>query len=591
MNNSTLTGKVKTIHILILIFGFLLVFATVRWQAVEASRMSKLARQRSTTSEINSVRGTIYSSDGTTLAYSEPRFDMFIWVKDLEYYEGLKLQTRDEFLKKVAPIIDTTPESLQAKIDEFVNKGVLWAPIAKSLSDEQWNKLTELKAEEFDTPLRGFQFENKSKRIYPEKRLASHVVGLTNVVNDKTIGLGGVEESWNEILNPIKGILVEETNAKGEAIATALTATIEPKNGSAIHTSINKKLQEIVEQKIKEGVEKYRALSGSVTIMDPKTGQIMALANWPDYDPNLREEKDPKAYGNLAISSPYEMGSIGKALTISAAVDLDKIDSEKIILPNGHQGCEKFTDELGPLCTWDKMPQPAMPVKDCFAKSDNICLFHIAKEYLSKDEFHNYLSKFGIGKSTGVDLAGESYWPLKEASKFNIGDIAAMSYGHGYLVNLVQAVDAMGAIANNGVRMKPYVVTKVIDSDGNVSEYKPQILDTVIKPETAEKMFYMLNYNYEKSIYGGEWWYEDLRNYNIGVKSGTALIATEVGYSTEINASFVGFDQSPQRTFVMGIKLERPQLPEGQNLSAYNVRPLWLDTFAAIKDVIGVPRK
>jgi len=285
------------------------------------------------------------------------------------------------------------------------------------------------------------------------------------------------------------------------------------------------------------------------------------------------------------------MGSIGKALTIAAAVDLDRVDSETIILPNGHQGCENFTDELGDLCTWDRMPQPAMPLKDCFAKSDNICLFHLAKEKLSKEEFHNYLVKFGIGKSTGIDLAGESYWPIKDADEFNIGDIAAMSYGHGYLVNLVQAVSSVSAIANNGVRMKPYVVTKVVDSDGHISEYKPQILDTVIKPETAEKMFYMMNYNYQKAIYYGEWWYDDIRDYNLGVKSGTALIAQNGAYSDEINASFVGFDQSPQRTFIMGIKLERPQEPAGENLSAYNVRPLWLDTFQAVKDVIGVPRQ
>jgi len=591
MNNSNLSGKVKTIHIIILVFGFLLVFATFRWQAVEASRMTKLARQRSTTSEINSVRGTIFSNDGTTLAYSEPRFDMFIWVKDLEYYESLKLQTREEFLRKVAPIIDITSENLETLIEEFVDKGVMWVPVAKSLSDEKWEALNNLTGDEFETPLKGFQFENKSKRIYPEKRLASHIVGLTNVINDKTIGLGGIEEGWNEILNPIKGILVQETNAKGEAIATALTATIEPKNGSSIYTSINKKLQEIVQQKLKEGVEKYKALSGSAVIMDPKTGQIMALANFPDYDPNLREEKDPSAYGNEAVSAPYEMGSIGKALTIAATIDLDRVDSETTILPNGHQGCETFTDELGDLCTWDHKPQPAMPLKDCFAKSDNICLFHLAKEYLSKEEFHDYLVKFGIGKSTGIDLAGESYWPIKEAEEFNIGDIAAMSYGHGYLVNLVQAVDSIGAIANNGVRMKPYVITKVVDSDGKISEYKPQILDTVISSESAEKMFYMMNYNYQKAIYGGEYWYNDILDYNLGVKSGTALIASGGTYSDEINASFIGYDQSPQRTFVMGIKLEKPQEPAGENLSAYNVRPLWLDTFQAVKHVIGVPKK
>ena len=593
MNETVSHLKLKKIHIILLFFAIILIVASLRWQIIDASKLSKIAKERSSVSEINAVRGTIYSKDGTTLAFSEPRFDMFIWVEDLKYFEKLGLQTREEFLRKVAPIIDTTPEALGAKITGFTDQGVLWIPVAQSLSDAEWTSLNDLTTDQFNIPLRGFQFENISKRIYPEGRLASHIVGLTNTINNRIVGVGGIEGSWNEILNPIKGILMQESNAKGEAIATALVATVEPKNGSSIYTSIDKRLQQVVEQKIKEGVERYEALSGSVVVMDPKTGQIMALANYPDYDPNLREEKDPNVYGNRATSSPYEMGSVGKILTISTAVDLGRVDANTIIMPNGHQGCEDFdpTGQLGALCTWDHVPQPAMPLKDCFSKSDNICLFHLAKEHLSPEEFYDYLDKFGIGKSTGIDLSGESYGLLKDPKDWTIGDVAAMSYGHGYEVNVVQVADAVGVIPNNGVRMKPYIVTKIIDGDGNVNEYKPQAIDTVLKPETISKMLDMMSNNFSVSIAPGEWWYYDLKNYNLGVKSGTALIADQTGYSADINASFVGFDQSDKRTFIMVVKLEKPQIPHGQNLSFYNVRPLWFDTFDAIKDIIGVPRR
>lgn len=591
MNKTVTVSKISInrIHVGILIFGLLILISLIRWQGIDASRMLSYAKQHSSTFEINSIRGTIYSKDGTTLSFTEPRFDIYVWYKDLEYFERLGLQTREEFLNKVAPIIDTTPELLEEKIEDNVDKGILWFQVAKSIPDNKWRALQELKTDKYQSKLSGIADVNVSKRIYPEGRLASHVVGITNKVNEKMIGVSGVEGAFNEILNPIKGIIIQENNAKGEAIATALTATIEPKNGSSVYTSIDKKLQQTVERMLKEGVEKYAAKSGSVVIMDPKTGQLMALANYPDYDPNLREEKEPETYGNSAISAPYEMGSIGKALTIAAAVDLDRIDENTVILPNGHQGCEKFTDELGPLCTWDKLPQGPMPLKDCFAASDNICLFHIARDHLSKDEFHDYLHSFGIGQSSGIDtdLSGESYGPLRSVQDWTIGDVAAMSYGHGYSVNVIQVATSVGTIANNGVRMKPYVVTKVVDSDGKVNEYNPVIVETVLKKDTVDQMIKMMNYNFEKSI--SEWWYYDLLNYNIGVKSGTALIADETGYSDDIYASFVGFDASELRTFIMVVKLERPTQPS--SLSYYNVRPLWLDIFSEVKDIIGVPRK
>jgi cell division protein FtsI/penicillin-binding protein 2 len=172
-----------------------------------------------------------------------------------------------------------------------------------------------------------------------------------------------------------------------------------------------------------------------------------------------------------------------------------------------------------------------------------------------------------------------------------LGDVAAYSYGHGYQVNAVQAIEYVGAIANHGVRMRPRIVDKVVDADGTIQEYKPVVVERVIKKETADVMDYMMAINYSKSLLTWEPGYDAISQYNIAVKSGTALVVENGEYSNNINASFVGYDISEQRTFAMIVMLEKPQIPEGDLLAFYNVRPLWLEMFNEVKDLLGVPRK
>ena len=584
-------ANLKVFHFIALLFCLLLIVFCIRWQIVEASKFAEVGKNRTSNNALKSQRGSIYASDGSTLAYSEPRFDMFIWMDDLIFYEENKIQTREEFLNKVAPILEMTPEQLQSQIDDVFKKGIRWIPIGKSLSKDQRQKINDLKSDAYGKELYGISFETSSVRVYPEGRLASHLIGLTNKVNDKIVGQGGIEESYNGVLNPIDGFVTQETDAIGNIITASLLPTIEPKDGSDIYTTINKKLQSVVEKAIKDGVEKYDATSGSVLIMDPKTGSIMALANYPDYDPNLREELEPSVYVNSAVTAPYEAGSIGKTVTLATAIDLGVITADTIIQPEGHKGCEKIYDGLEPLCTWDKKPKPPMPAWECLANSDNICFYHIASMLPRKDYF-NYLEKFGIGRPSGVDIiTQDSYGILKNYTEWTIPDIAAYSFGHSYQVNLIQAGDYISTLANNGVRMKPKVIDRIVSGDTTVKEYKPIVVERVLKKETADEMVRMMEINYSRSFAGNEYFYNDLKNYGIGVKSGTALIATSTGYSKDINATFVGFDASPERTFVMVVKLERPLIPFVDRLAFYNVRPLWLDTFNAVKDIIGVPRK
>jgi len=582
-------SKVKTLHVIILFCAIILLTFVVRWDVVEGSKFTQIAKSRTTSSEIDSVRGSIYSKDGSTLAYSEPRVNLFIWLPDLQFFEQQKLQTRDEFISKIAPLINLTPDALKSTIDKYSASGTQQIPIAEDITIDQWQKIQDLTSNQYpDFHLKGVNAEYTSKRIYPEGNLASHILGLTNTYKDQVIGVGGLEGNYNDMLNPVKGYVIQEKDARGQSVTNELLPTIEPKNGASIYTTIDKKIQSIVETDIKNGVEKYQATSGTVVVMDPKTGQIIALANYPDYDPNARTNTNPGDYTDLAINSPYEIGSVGKILTSAAAIDLGVVTPDTIILPDGHQGCEKISNDLEPICTWDKKPQPPMPLWDCFVHSDNICYYHTALKMDRKD-FNDYLAKFGVGVPSGVDLSGESYGPLKSYENWTIGDVAAFSYGHGYLVNAVQATEAVASIANGGIRMKPMIVKGVQEADGTMKEYKPTVVGTTVSPATTLSVTSMMRKYYEDAL--DEWYYWNLRDYDIAVKSGTALIANQTGYTNDINATYVGFDASDEHTFIMLIRLERPQIPAGDLLAYYNVRPLWLDTFFHIKDYLGVPTK
>ncbi|MFS8130542.1 MAG: peptidoglycan D,D-transpeptidase FtsI family protein [Candidatus Dojkabacteria bacterium] len=587
-SNDNLASKVRTFYMMAFFMGILIVAFCLRWQVVEAQKFIEYAKSRSITSELKSYRGAIYSKDGTTLAYSEPRFNIYVWMDDLILAETNGTQTRQEFYNKMSAAIGQKPSDVQTVIENYYSQKIRWIPIAKDLTNTEYDKINALYRDtDPSRKLTGWDYEVTSKRIYPEGRLASQLVGLTNEVNGKLTGVGGIEEHYDGLLNPRQGFLTGEKDAIGQTVTMALQQTIEPKNGSSVYTTIDKNLQKVIEQKLKEGVEQYKSISGSVVIEDPKTGSIMAMANYPDYDPNIRAEKDPQAYGNSATLRPYEAGSIGKIMTLSTAVDMGIVNKDTVVLPNGHQGCETIHPDLPPLCTWDKLPvNGPMKAFECFYKSDNICFFHLA-EMINRKDMYSYFAKFGVGSASGIDLGRtDSYGLWKDYTDWNIGDVAAFSFGHGYQVNLVQAADYVSTIANFGVRMKPRVVDKVVDSDGNVKDYKPIVVERAVTKETSDKMVEMMNINFDFST--PEWYNKELFNdYYLGVKSGTALLVENGVYVDDINASFVGFDASPERTFVMTLWLEKPE----NQLSFYNSRPLWLDMFAAVKDIIGVPRK
>jgi cell division protein FtsI/penicillin-binding protein 2 len=376
---------------------------------------------------------------------------------------------------------------------------------------------------------------------------------------------------------------------------------LEPKPGDDIYTTVDKNLQSILAGKLLDGLREYKAVSATGIIMDPKTGKIMALANVPEFDPNSYfKEPDGTVFGNKAISYPYEIGSVGKVFTLSAALDLETIEADSVILPAGHQGCEIINPDppkdaqcfskdpekkVDCICTYDRKPNPqTLSAAQSLINSDNIAFRHIALT-MTYEEFYRYLKRFGVGRGTSIELAGESSGIITDLEDWNYADQAVFSYGHSYQMTPLQVISGVAGVANEGKVMQPYIVSKVVGSDGKETVFNPRIVEEAVRPITAETVTQIMHEVYRNALIERE--YKDLSRYYIALKSGTALIpyTDRPGYSDEINTTYIGFDASPEKKFIMLIKLEKPEIGE---LSTNNARKLWLDTFIAIKDYLSV---
>jgi len=573
--------RIKIIYNIFIIIVLIIVSFLFRWQIIEYDRYRVLANQRVKDSQLASLRGSILSSDGSPLAYSVPVYDVYAYIPEIEYAEDLYRQTREEFIYKVSSILELDKEKLEGKL----NTDILYTSVAKNVSAEKKKELENTKSDRnADKSLEGLHYEPSEQRIYPDGYLSSHIIGFVGKNSlGEDIGRNGIEGYWNGDLSWKKGFLIEETDSFGNQILTGKYEPIFPKVGRSIRLTINRGLQEIVEKKIEEGVKKWNSKSGTVVIMDPRSGEILAMANYPTYDPNKYNEiQDFSVFRNKAVSDPYEFGSVGKCFTASAAIDLN-IYTPKTIVFDHHEGCIDLTSDKI-VCTASKKEAEEMDVTDVLAYSDNIGAYYIADK-VGAENMYKYLREFGIGNKTNIGLAEESSSTLKVPEDWNIADIAAYSYGQGYSATPLQIVSGVSAIANKGTRMQPYIVSKIYDEE-KVIEIEPKVASTPLSKESAMTVNEMLTEVFTRN--GSRWEYKELNNYKLAGKSGTASILSESALSyaeDRVNVTFIGWDSSDNPKFIMLIKLEEP---EGSPYSVTSVQPLWMETFLEIKDYIGV---
>ena len=572
------------------LFGLLLIIFMFRWQVIQHDLWSaKAQNQYRSLSRAPKSRGVIYSSDGAILAIDEPAWNVYASLSSKESERKLFFSKKDLYITQIANILQIDPDSLRQKLtDDF-----RYVNIASGISDEQKKALEEAEIftredmQKADLPgglatSFGLYFEKVEKRVYPDGRLASHVIGFMGK-NDQgeDIGQYGIEGYYFGDLIGYDITTTSEKDAFGNPILTVGYDPIRTRPGKSITLTIHSGLQSKVETVLKESVEKYKAKNGSVIIMDPQTGAILALANYPDYDPNEYAQAGSSwIYRNKAISDLYEPGSIQKPITTSIALESGKVKEDWI--------CHDTTGYIElyeyKIWTWNRKPSGNITLSEILEQSNNPCTAQLAI-MTGFDYYYPKLLEFGYGSLIGLGLQDEVATHLMPYNNWSRLDLATSAFGQGISITPLQILSATSAIANDGKRMKPYIVQKIEDDEETIN-YDPIILSEPISKETADKVTQMMvdtvqygaQHRVFSSILG-----QNYKLDNIAGKTGTAQIAKkgEVGYdSSKTNMSFIGFAPADNPKMAMIVILNEPEVGR----YAYeSVVPTWAELYKATR--------
>lgn len=571
----------------VMLFGIGILFQMFRWQVLNSDYYTALAQYQYTDSQRQPTsRGSIVASDGTILATDQPAWNVFASLSSYENEREDFFAEKEKYVATVASILEVSDEIIDKKLfDEF-----RYVPLQYNISTDQKKALQEAQIFKDRGPGFGFYFEKSEKRIYPNGNMASHILGFMGKDEyGKDQGLYGIEGYYFGDLTGKEGFTYEEKDAFGNVILTAEYEPVLPRKGKDITLTIKPSLQTKVEDLLAKGVEKHQAKSGSVIIMDPKTGAIWAMANYPTYDPNqywLTQES--WVFKNKAIADVYEPGSIFKPITVAIGLETGAITPDYVCDDStGYFTMYAGTPDEAKIYTWDGRPDGKITPEEFLQYSNNPCIAQTALAVGHK-EYYPMMKKFGIGDIAGINLQDEANSYLKPYDQWIELDLAVTAFGQSVSATALQMTSAMSAIANNGIRMKPHIVAEVKD-DKETIKFTPYKVAEPISEETADTVAKMMR----SVVRDGDakWIFEKyLQNYDIAGKTGTAQIpkTDSAGYYEDrTNATFVGFAPVEDPKFVMLVRLEEPKLSE---YAAETAVPVWVEIFLKIADDLEVAK-
>lgn len=462
--------------------------------------------------KISPKRGSIYDRNLEKLAVNIPSYSL--------YARPGKISHSKKVARKLSPIVRMKVSSLTKKLRQ--KKVFVW--LKRKLSLAQKKRIEAL-------GLKGVGFVEESKRFYPQGELASSLLGFAGVDNQ---GLAGVELSYNSELQGEAGHFWIKEDALGYEIPFAkdtLQALVPGKN---LVLTLDNVIQSMVEQELSLTLKKTKAKSVEALFMDPQTGEILALANKPDYDPNHYSDYSPFTRKNRVVQSLYEPGSSFKSFTASALLQEGLTDlNEKIYCGESVRVANHLFHD------WKNFDRD-LSVTEIFENSSNVGVIELASR-MKKEKFYKYIRLFGFGSRTGVDLPGEGKGIVRSPSDWSLTDLPAISIGQGIAVTPVQMVAALSALINGGKLLRPYVVKYVSSSDGKIiKENRPLVIRRVSSESLSQTIKSLL----EGVVEEGTGKRAKVTGYSLGGKTGTAQIpaSNKRGYlSNKYIASFMGF--------------------------------------------------
>jgi cell division protein FtsI (penicillin-binding protein 3) len=506
------------------------VFArAVQLQVKQTERLRGMAQDQYVREvEIPARRGDIFDRRGVPLAQSVDVDS--IWVDPSELTD----------LKDAAWTLAKLVEVDKAELLERLQRAKRFAWVKRQARPEDV-----LKVKALNWPSVGITRE--PRRFYPQRELAAHVIGL---VGTDGHGLDGLELAFEDELSGDPVTRLGFRDARGRKLLTGGVEDPLERQGAAVTLTLDRQLQYVTERALDSAVDAAKAMAGMAVMIDPKTGEILAVASSPRFNPNAPEKETPAALRSRSVTDAFEPGSTMKAFTVAAALD------EKAITEASTFDCELGAFAIGKNVIHDTHPHGVMTANKILQVSSNIGAAKIGFA-LGREKLVDAFQRFGFGERLGLGLPGEA----KGVIPFPRADIqvATESFGQGLTVSAVQLAAAYGAIANGGQYMKPYLVSKVVDPDGVVLvENKPTALRRVVSEKTARAVISMLEGVVEKEGTGPK---ARMDEYRVAGKTGTAQKADPVarGYSDKRIGSFVGMVPAEDPRAVIAVILDEPK--------------------------------
>ena len=522
---------------IIMLLMLILSLRTAWIQVVRADEYSEKAiNQQMSDIPIEAARGSIYDKHGQELATSAICYS--VWIRPEQIRMNYATEEKlDDLSRKLAVVLDQKATEVKA---DFNSKQPL-IRIAKYLDKKTCDKIREM-------DISGLEIAENTKRYYP---LGTSAANLLGSVSDDNEGRTGIEAEFDNYLSGVAGRWIKETDINGDTLSYGSQKYYQAKDGYNVHLTIDEVLQHYAEQAVSAGLAKTRAKRIMCIVMDPKTGDILSMVPDPPFDPNEPlepiSEAEKKAFNKLSdkeqakylsqmwknplVSDVYEPGSTWKLITTSAALE------EGVTSPD-----DRYYDSGGiqvgdtVLHCWDRAGHGSQTLVEAVGNSCNTVQVQLGLK-LGKEKYYNYLDMFGITDITHVDLPAETTAIIKDEKSLQDVDLATMSFGQSIAPTPIQLLTAACAIGNDGVLMKPRIVSKLTDSEGKVvKEYKTEKVRKVISAKTASEMKKIMEYVVEEGGGGNA----AVEGYRIGGKTGTADKVVNGRYTKDTYSSFLG---------------------------------------------------
>jgi cell division protein FtsI/penicillin-binding protein 2 len=523
------SGRLRVLFALFAIASLVLSLRVGYWQTIGRDALLAAATdQLRSELVIEAQRGVIRDRTGAILATT-------VDLRSL-YAIPNRIPDHAEAAAKLAPVLATPKETIRAALDS----GAEWLYLKRRLPEPVARAVEAL-------AIPGLGFEPEPKRLYPNDALAAHVLGF---VNDDGAGQYGVEGAYDKVLRGVPGRLVVERDPKDRELALGLRTALPPKNGADLVLTIDIVVQTAAERALQRAIEREKAPSGSIVVLDPRDGAIIALASWPTFDPARVAVADPQALQNRASSWTFEPGSTMKAVTIAAGIDKHVVTPTTTYEDKGYAiiGGRRLNNAQGKVYGTTSVTQ-------ILERSANAGAVFVASN-LGQNPLYQYLRAFGFGVATGVDLAAEASGAVRPLAEWYPVDVGTIAFGQGIAVTPLQLAAAYAAIANGGTLYRPYVVAAKRDADGE-HRTAPVAIRSPISADTADTLRAMLVSTVDRGIARGA----SLPGYTVAGKTGTAQIPSDDGRYVDdaYISSFAGFAPASDPRFVAVVVLERPQ--------------------------------